>query len=151
MTFKGIDLTQIIGIVISIIGALLVKAQAKIAASSAKSAAWAQLANIGLSMVRDLWDDLSREFQARVADGVIDAADKEEFRRIVSEKVEQYTSRAELSKIASTIGLPMPGLIAWLAEFLIDRLVKAFDADTPEVADSFSVAEEPSPDYASGG
>lgn len=143
MTYKGIDLSGLISVVIAIVGALLTKITAKLAASNAKQAAWAQLANIGLAMVRDLWDELSREFQARIADGMVDAADKDALRAIISAKVEVYTSKAELEKIAKAVGLPLPGVIAWLAEYMIDRLVKSFDANTPEVADSFVVKDEP--------
>jgi hypothetical protein len=150
-TFKGFDLTPVIAGLVAVIGALLTWVSRKVASSQAASAdksraetAAIRLAAIGLAMVGDLWDEMSREFQLRIADGEIDADDREAFRHLVSAKIEQYTSADELKKIAEALGLPLPGIIARVAEYAIDRLTKAHDPSTPEVsAKAYPVAADP--------
>lgn len=151
VTFKGWDITPLVGIAITVITAALGLVAKKIAAWSASSTALTntqraqiKLAEIGFSMVGDLWTQFSREFQLRIADGKIDAEDREEFKRLVSENIEKYTSKEELAKIADALGLPLPGIIARVVEYVIDRLTKAHDPSTPEVsAKAYPVDEDP--------
>jgi hypothetical protein len=148
-TFKGFDLTPLIAGAITIVGALFAWLARKIAAAQTASAeksraelAALQLGAIGLAMVGDLWTELSAEFQRRVADGKIDAEDREAFRRLVAAKIEKYTSAEQLKVIAEALGLPLPGIIAKVAEYVIDRLTKAHDGAIVEVsAKAYPVAE----------
>lgn len=140
-SYRGFDLGPIIAGLVTVIGALLAwvgrkiaKAQEASAEQSRAETAALRLAAIGLAMVGDLWHELSREFQLRIADGKIDADDREAFRQMVAAKIEQYTSADELKKIAEALGLPLPGIIARVAEYVIDRLTKAHDPSTPEVS-----------------
>lgn len=141
-TFKGFDLTPLIAGLVAVVGGLLAWVGRRISSAQQASAelsraetAGLRLAAIGLAMVGDLWDEMSREFQVRIADGKIDADDREAFRRLVAGKIETYTSADELKKIAEALGLPLPGIIARVAEYVIDRLTKAHDPVVLEVSD----------------
>ncbi len=150
MTFKGLDLTPLLQVLIStvvpIVAGLLLRAQNKIAAANAQDAAWKRLAGIGLAIAGDLWHSLSTEFQTMIADGKIDEAERAAIKKMVEQKLEQYTSRGEIEKIAVALGLPLPAVIAWVAEYLIDRLTKAHDPMTPDVAEgAYPVRAAPAP------
>ena len=158
-TFHGFDLTPIISGLVVVVGALFTWLARKVAASQDASAeksraetAGLRLAAIGLAMVGDLWNELSREFQLRIADGKIDADDREAFRTLIASRIETYTSAEELKKIAEALGLPLPGIIARVAEYVIDRLTKAHDPLTPEVsAKAYPVDPAPEGTGAYGG
>lgn len=96
-------------------------------------AAFIRLGAVAFAMAGDLWGQLASEYQNRVADGSIDAKDREAFRALIDQNIEKYTSRAELEKLAAATGLPLPGVIAWIAEWVIDRLTKANDPKIMEV------------------
>lgn len=122
MNWKGIDLTQLIAGIIAIIGALLARAQTKIAEGNAERNAWARLAVIGLAMANDLWESLTITYQQDMVDGKLD---RELYTKILGDKLEKYTSKEELEKIAKAVKLPVPGILAWLAEYIIDRILAA--------------------------
>lgn len=141
-TFRGFDLTPILSGLVLVIGAAFAWVSKKIAAANTATAANAgastallKLGNIGFSMAGDLWSQFSVEFQKRIADGKIDADDREYFRLMVKQNIEKYTSAEELKKIADALGLPLPGIIARVAEYIIDRLTKAHDPVIEEVSD----------------
>lgn len=136
MTFKGIDLTQIVLALVAVIGFLLQRAQAKLADASTQDAAYKRLAVIGLSMVADLWGALTEAYRQDMLDGTLD---RELYKKIIEEKIEKYTSRAELEKLATAAKLPVPGIIAWLAEFAIDRIMSAHDPDNIGVPQVYPV------------
>lgn len=150
-TIRGFDLTPIIAGLIAVIGAVFAWLSRRIAVSQEAAAersraetAGLRLAAIGLAMVGDLWNELSREFQLRIADGKIDADDREAFRQLVASKIETYTSAEELKKIAEALGLPLPGIIARVAEYVIDRLTRAHDPSITDVsAKAYPVDGEP--------
>jgi hypothetical protein len=161
-TFRGYDLTPLIGAAVTILTGLFAWLAKKIAAAQSASAeasraqtAQLQLAAIGLAMVGDLWNELSREFQLRIADGKIDADDRQAFRDLIQSRIEKYTSADELRKIAEALGLPLPGIIAKVAEYVIDRLTKAHDPSTPDVSAKAYPVDEPAAAFdvgsASGG
>jgi hypothetical protein len=136
MTYKGIDMTQIILAVIAIVGMLLTKAQQKLADSKAQESAYARLGVIGLAMLADLWDELSREFQLAIADGNITADERAVLRKVIEAKIEKYSSRGELQKLAEALKLPIPGIIAWFAEYAIDRLTAAHNPANSRVSEA---------------
>lgn len=140
-TYHGFDLTPLISGLVVIIGGLLAWLGRKVAAASSASEqlskaqrAQLQLAGIGLAMVGDLWNELSVEFQLRIADGKIDADDRAAFKRIVEAKLEKYSSAEQMKGIAEALGLPLPGVIAKIVEYIIDRLTKAHDPRIAEVS-----------------
>jgi hypothetical protein len=140
-TYKGFDLTPLIAGVITLLGGLLAWVSRKVAAAQTASAeksrgelALLRVAAIAMAMAGDLWNELAREFQVRVADGSIGPGDREAFRQIVAAKIEEYTSADELAKLAAALGLPLPGLIAKVAEFIIDRVTKAHDVTIQDVS-----------------
>lgn len=140
-TWNGIPLLTLFGLLATVITGLLTYLSKKIgaaneaaAAQSSASAAMIRLGAIGFAMVGDLWTTFSAEFQKRIADGQIDADDRAAFRALITTKVEQYTSREELEKLAVAARLPLPGIIAWLAEYAIDRLTQAHDTRNTTVS-----------------
>lgn len=152
-SYRGVPLSPLFAVLATVVTALLGWLGRKLASANeaAKEASKAQLAltrlgAIAFAMVGDLWTDFSREFQVRIADGKIDADDRLAFRALVDAKVEKYTSREELGKLAAALNLPMPGVIAWLAEWAIDRLTAAHDPDVPAVSSgAYPVSPEPEP------
>jgi hypothetical protein len=140
-TWKGVPLIPVITALATVITGIFAYLGRKIgaandaaAAQRNAAAAMIRLGAIAFALVGKLWDRLSREFQLRFADGVIDAADKLAFRKIVAEELEEFTSKEELEKLAVAAGLPMPGIIAWVAEYAIDRLTKAHNPSISEVS-----------------
>ena len=141
ITFRGFDLSPLIGLLITIVTGLfawlarrIAAAQAASAQQSAAQTALLKLSALALTMAGELWSEFSAEFQRRIADGQIDAADREAFRQLVAAKIEKYTSAEELRKIAEALGLPLPGIIAKVTEFVIDRLAKAHDPVIQDVS-----------------
>jgi hypothetical protein len=113
--------------------ALKRKAEAETAASKAQTA-MLKLGEIGLAMATDAWQTLAPAVQARVADGEFSVEDRKAIEAIVASLVDKYTSSGELQKIAEALGLPVPGIIAKIAAFIIDRVTAAHDPDILESA-----------------
>ncbi len=144
MTFKGIDLTPILSGLVLVVGYLLQRVTAKMAAAKEQDAAWARLANLGLAIAGDTWNVMSVEFQRAIADGEITASERELLKKVAMEQVEKYSSKTELERIAATLGLPLPAIIGWIGEWLIDRFTKAHDVMSAEVsASAYPVAPAP--------
>jgi hypothetical protein len=160
-TWKGIPILPVLSVLATIITGLLGLVGRRISAANAAAeraskaqAAMVRLAAIGFALVGKLWGRLSREFQLRFADGKIDDADRAAFRDIVEEELEAFTSREELQKIAEAAGLPLPGIVAWVAEYAIDRLTKAHDPRASDVsAGTFAVkpGEDDGPAFSDAG
>ena len=142
MNFKGIDLSPLLTIVVSLVTGLFgwlatslrKKAEADTAASKATTALL-KLGEIALAMATDAWQTLAPAVQARLADGTFSAQDRAEIEAMVGTLIGKYTSSDELAKITSALGLPLPGIIAKIAAFIIDRVTRAHD---PEILDSQS-------------
>ena len=147
MTFKGIDLSPLLTVVMSLVTALFgwlatslkKKADAETANSKAQTAIL-KLGEIGLAMVTDAWQTLAPAVQQRLADGNFSAQDRADIEAMVGTLLEKYTSSGEIQKITEALGLPLPGIIAKLAAFIIDRVTKAHD---PEILTSASPAAFP--------
>lgn len=144
-TWKGIPLLPLITTLATIITGLFTWLGRKIGAANdaAKNkanaeAAFIRLGAVAFAMAGDLWTILSNEFQVRIADGTFDKADRDAFKEIINRQIEKYTSREELEKLAAATGLPLPGVIAWIAEWVIDRLTKANDPDIMEVPSMYA-------------
>lgn len=134
MTFKGIDLTPLLSGLVIVVGYLLQRVTAKVAAAQEQNAAWTKLANIGLVIAGDVWSAMSAEFQSVIADGKITAEEREALKKVAMAQVEKYTTGDELSKIAATLGLPLPAVIGWVGEWLVDRFTKAHDTNNQTVS-----------------
>jgi hypothetical protein len=139
--WNGIPLGPVLALLATIVTGILGYLSRKIAAANDAArnqatvqAAMVRLGAIAFAMAGDLWDELSREFQARVADGTFDADDRAAFKALIQRKIEHYTTKEELEKLAVAARLPMPGILAWVAEWVIDRLSKAHDPNVTEVA-----------------
>ena len=147
MTFKGIDLSPLLQVIMSLVlglfgwaaTALKKKADADTAASKAQTALL-KLGQIGLAMATDAWQTLAPAVQVRVADGNFSAQDRADIEAMVGKLLEKYTSSDELQKITEALGLPLPGIIAKLAAFIIDRITSAHD---PQLLNTASPAAFP--------
>jgi hypothetical protein len=80
-------------------------------------------------MATDAWQTLASAVQVRVADGTFSAQDRAEIEAIVGQLLTKYTSSEELTKITEALGLPLPGIIAKIAAYIIDRVTTAHDPD----------------------
>lgn len=148
MTFKGIDLTPILSGLVLAIGYLLQRVTAKMAAAKEQDAAWTKLANLGLAIAGDTWNAMSAEFQKAIADGKITSEERAALKVIALAQVEKYTSKDELENLARTLGLPLPAIIGWVGEYLIDRFTKAHDpAVSSASAGAYPVAPAPTVAY----
>ena len=146
MTFKGIDLTPLLSGLVLVVGYLLQRVTAKMAAAKEQDAAWTKLGNLGLAIAGDVWNQMSAEFQAAIADGKITDAERAALKQVAMAQVSKYTTSDELAKIATTLGLPLPTVIGWVGEWLIDRFTKAHDpAVTSVSAAAYPVAPAPTP------
>ena len=151
ITYKGFDLTPVITILLTLAASAFSWAKLKIAKANEAAAqkenaaaAFVRLGAIAFAMAGELWGVLSAEFQTRIADGKIDADDRAAFKSIIEQKIEKFTSKAELEKLAKAANLPLPGVIAWVAEYVIDRITKAHDASNSSVsAKAFPAVENP--------
>jgi hypothetical protein len=158
-TWKGISILPLISALATIVTGLFAWLGRKIGAAndaakdkSTVEAAFIRLGAVAFAMAGDLWTKLSTEYQTRIADGSFDAADREAFKTIIGREIERYTSREELVKLAEATKLPLPGVIAWVAEWIIDRLTKANDPDIVAVPSMYAPREvEPPYDPSSQG
>ena len=150
MTFKGIDLSPLLqvlsSLVLALIGWATASIQKKQAADAAKTkaeTALLKLAAIGAAMVTDAWQTLAPAVQARVADGNFSAQDRAEIEAMVKGLLDKYTSSEEIQKITEALGLPLAGIIAKIAAYIIDKVTAAHDPDLPDTASpaAFPVAE----------
>lgn len=136
MTFKGIDLTPILTGLVLVIGLLIQKAIAAVGQAKETDNTLKKLEVLGLAIAGDVWNAMSFEFQAAIADGSISAEERAKLKVLVQVQIEKYTSSEELSKVAKTLGLPVPSVIGWVGEWLIDRFTKAHDQANSEVSSS---------------
>lgn len=148
MTYKGIDLTPLITLAISLLSTLLGWAGLKVGraadAAKAEKTAQAALLRIGVlatTILGRAWDTLAPQVQAAIADGKVTAEERAALERAVRSLVGQFVGEDELEQLARAIGLPLPGLIAKLASMVLDQFTKAHDPDVPtESALAFPVA-----------
>lgn len=148
MTWNGIDLSGILGTVVSVVGALLGwllmvirKKQEASAAQTKAETAILKLSEIAAMLAGKAWAELSPKVQAAFAnDGKIDPTERAEIETVIAKLVEEFTDAASLKEIASALGLPMPGIIARIAAYIIDMVTKAHD---PEILNSMSPSAFP--------
>lgn len=125
-------------LVVAGIGYLTTLIQKKMKADSA----WTKLANIGVALVGKAWDRLGPEVQAALADGKITAEERTHIEQVAMELLGEVTDDKTVEEIAKAVGLPVPGIVAWLVSGFIDRWVSAHDSNIPEVSPkAFPVAE----------
>lgn len=106
--------------------------------------AWTKLANIGVALAGKAWDRLGPTVQAALADGKITAEERAAIEQAAVDLLDEVTDKKTLEEIASAVGLPLPGIIAWLASGFIDTWTKAHDpANTDVSVKAFPVATAP--------
>lgn len=148
-TYHGFDLTPLIGALISLvalaIGWLTKRAAAAAAASTATSKAQLagiKLAAIGAAMLGKAWDTLSPRLQVALADGTISAQERAEIETAVKGLLADFTSEDELKGITEALGLPLPGVVAKIASYLIGQFTAAHDPTIPTAsAKAYPVAD----------
>jgi hypothetical protein len=155
VTKYGIDMGTVLKLVASIVTALLGLLAAKMQRSKADADAAAadksradlallRLGTIGVAMLGRAWDRLSPLVQAALADGKITAEERAAIEAAVKGLLSEFTSEDELAEIGRALGLPMAGIIAKIASFLIDRWTQAHDPTVPTVsAKAFPVGADP--------
>lgn len=134
MTFKGIDLTPLLTGLVLVVSYLIQRVTSKLADAKTQDAAWTKLANLGLAIAGDVWAAMSAEFQLAIADGRITSTERTALKAVAVAQVEKYTSSEELAKIATALNLPLPAVIGWVGEWLVDRFTKAHDPDNQTVS-----------------
>ena len=137
MTWNGIDLSGVLGVLASLITAALTwaltairKRQAADAEASKTQTAILKVGEIVATLAGKAWAELSPKVQLALAnDGKIDPTERAEIEAIVAKLVEEFTDSATLKEVATALGLPLPGLIARIAAGIIDLVTKAHDPD----------------------
>lgn len=129
-----IDLSGIVGVVLSLVAALIGLAASKVRAASEASAAKSKtesamlkVAALATSLAGRAWDKLSPQLQLALADGAISATERADIERSVKELLADFTSSDDLEKLAVALGLPMPLLIGKIASMLIGMFTSAHD------------------------
>jgi hypothetical protein len=148
MTFKGIDLTPLLGGLLSIISALIgwallkVKNAAQAAETTSKTqATMLKLAALVTAMLGRAWDRLSPTIQAAIADGEVTAEERAQLEAEVRLLVSEFATQDDLKAMATILGLPLPGLIAKIASMMLDTFTKAHDPANSTVSSlAFPVA-----------
>jgi hypothetical protein len=119
----------------------IAKRNAAAAVESKALAAGLKLAAIGAALLQKGWEHIGPEVQTALADGKIDAAERAVIEASVKELLADATDGATLAEITAALGLPLPGIIAKIASYLIEKWTEAHD---PAVATS-SANTYPSP------
>jgi hypothetical protein len=123
-------LPAISALVVAGLGYLTTVIQKKLKAESA----WSKLANIGVALVGKAWDRLGPEVQKALADGKITAEERAAIEEVAMQLLDEVADKATIEDIAKAVGLPVPGIIAWLVSGFIDRWVAAHDPRIPEAS-----------------
>jgi hypothetical protein len=158
MTFKGVDLTGLLTALIAIVGTLLgwaatwvkKKQQADVEASKV-TAAWVKLAAIATAAIGKAWAKLDAEYQQRIVDGAFSPEDREALEKMIPDVLLSVVDKATLEEIATTVGIPFPGLVAWVANFFLDKYAKAHDPNVvTESKLAFPITADPGTDDPTG-
>ena len=158
MTYQGIDLTPLIGVVFSILSALggwvllkIKNAQAAAEQTNKTQATLLKLAALVTTMLGRAWDRLSPQVQAAIADGKITAEERAALEKEIGSLALEFVSQDDLTAMATILGLPFPGLIAKLASMVLDTFTKAHDPSNPTVsALAFPVSPGDAPSMVGG-
>ena len=150
MTWNGIDLTSILGLLATIVTGLLgwlansiKKKQEASAAQSKAEVALLKLAAIATGMAGRAWDTLAPEVQKALADGKMTSDERAVIEAKVQELLKDFASADDLKAIADALGIPLPGLVAKIAAMLIEKFAFAHDPTTPTQSRlAFPVADD---------
>lgn len=136
MTFKGIDLSPVMTALMTIVTALIgwvavyIKRRQEAATAESKATqAWLKLAEVVTLIAGRGWERIGPEVQAALADGKIDAAERAKIEEVAKKLLDEVTDTGTLELLAKAVGLPVPGIIAWIASKLIDLWTQAHDPD----------------------
>lgn len=141
MTWNGVDLTPLLGGLLSIISALIGWALLKVknAAAAAEQtnktqATLLKLASLVTAMTGRAWDRLAPKVQAIIADGQVTAEERVALEAEVRLLVAEFATEDDLKQMATILGLPLPGLIAKIATMMLDTFTKAHDPNNQTVS-----------------
>lgn len=131
-------LAALIPYLMPVITGLLAWAATAIAKASAASAAEKKAVLAGLkvgaiatSLLQKGWEHIGPEVQAALADGKIDSAERAIIETSVKELLADATDAATLEEIGKALGLPLAGVVAKIAAFLIEKWAAAHDPNVP--------------------
>jgi len=134
MTWNGIDLSGILGILATIVTGLLgwlatgiKQRQAAQTAQDKATTALLKLAAIASSLLSKGWTSLSPVLQQAFADGKFDDSDRAKVEEAVRLLLKDATDEDTLKEIGDALGLPLAGLIAKLAASMIEKWTQAHD------------------------
>lgn len=144
-TYRGIDLSPLLGALIAIIGAAITwianraqkssaKANDEVAKTSRAERALLKLGVIAAGMSGRAWDRIGPAAQAALADGRIDAAERAHLEAIVQGLLRDFSSEDDLKEITEALGLPLPGIVAKIAAMVLGRFTQAHDEVNTEVS-----------------
>ena len=86
-----------------------------------------KLAAIGASLLQKGWDHIGPEVQTALADGTISAEERAAIEASVKELLADATDEATLKEIGDALGLPLAGVVAKVASWLIGKWTQAHD------------------------
>jgi hypothetical protein len=136
MSINGtsIDLSPLLSILATIVTALLgwvaviVKNRQAAATNESKAiAAGLKLAAICAALLQKAWGALSPDLQAAFADGKFDNTERAALEIKLQGLLKEVTDEATLAEIGSALGLPLSGVIAKIASYLIGKWTEAHD------------------------
>jgi len=103
------------------------KRNAAAAQESKAVVAGLKLAAIGASLLQKGWDHIGPEVQTALADGTISAEERAAIEASVKELLADATDEATLKEIGDALGLPLAGVVAKVASWLIGKWTQAHD------------------------
>lgn len=123
-------LQALAGLVVAGLGWLTLTVKNKMNAQSA----WAKLAEIAVALAGRAWDRLGPVVQTALVDGKITADERAQIEATAKAVLAEVADEKTLEDVAKAVGLPVPGIIAWLASQFIDRWVAAHDVARTDVS-----------------
>jgi len=105
----------------------IAKRNSAAAAESKALTAGLKLAAIGAALLQKGWTHIGPEVQTALADGKIDESERATIEASIRELLKDVTDEATLKEISDALGLPLPGVIAKIASYLIEKWTQAHD------------------------
>jgi hypothetical protein len=111
--------------------ASIAKKNADLSKESKTQAALIKLGVIGVALLQKGWDHIGPEVQTALADGTISTEERATIEASVKELLADATDTGTLEEVGKALGLPLAGVIAWIASFLIGKWTEAHDPAVP--------------------
>lgn len=93
-----------------------------------------KLGELGLALAGKAWTRIGPKLQAALADGKLTAEERAAIEAEVEALAKELVGEETLAQLGEALGLPLAGVVAKLAAFLIERYAFAHDATTPAVS-----------------